>query len=144
VTAAGRTGDRAPVINPPDRHDPELAPFWAGTEQDELRVQRCAACGAVRWPPRPACARCSSLETEWVRASGRGELFTWTVVARSTLPEFADQVPYAVGVVALADLPVRMIGRIETDDPWALQVGLPVTAVFRPHASGVRLAVWQP
>jgi uncharacterized protein len=132
------------MINPPDRHDPELEPFWDGTEKDELRVQRCAACGTFRWPPRAACPNCSSLETEWVRAPGRGELFSWTVVARSTLPDFEDQVPYAVGVVALEGMPVRMIGRIETDDPSGLQVGMPVTAVFRNHASGVRLAVWQP
>jgi uncharacterized protein len=132
------------MINPPDRHDPELEPFWDGTEKDEIRVQRCAACGTVRWPPRPACATCNSLQTEWVRAPGRGELFSWTVVARSTLPEFEAQVPYAVGLVALHGMPVRVIGRVETDDPWALQVAMPVAAVFRNHASGVRLAVWQP
>lgn len=132
------------MINPPDRHDPELEPFWDGTEKDELRVQRCAACGTFRWPPRPSCSNCSSLETEWVLVPGRGELFSWTVVARSTLPDFVDQVPYAVGIVALESTPVRMIGRVETDDPGGLQVGMPVTAVFRNHAAGVRLAVWRP
>lgn len=132
------------MINPPDRHDPELEPFWDGTERDELRVQRCAACGTFRWPPRPSCSNCGSLETEWVLVPGRGELFSWTVVARSTLPDFVDQVPYAVAVVALEDTPVRMIGRVETDDPGGLQVGMPVTAVFRNHAAGVRLAVWRP
>jgi uncharacterized OB-fold protein len=127
-----------------DRHDPELKPFWDGTDRDELRVQRCAACQTWRWPPRPACATCGSLDTEWVAVPGRGELFSWTVVGRATLPEFEDQVPYAVGIVALDDAPVRLIGRIETDDPWALQMAMPVTAVFRDHASGVRLALWRP
>jgi uncharacterized OB-fold protein len=127
-----------------DRHDPELEPFWDGTDRDELRVQRCAACQTWRWPPRPACAACGSLETEWVAVAGRGELFSWTVVGRATLPEFEDQVPYAVGIVALDDAPVRLIGRIETDDPWTLKMAMPVTAVFRDHASGVRLALWRP
>ena len=132
------------MIDPPDRHDPELQPFWDGTAEDELRIQRCAACGTFRWPPRAACPDCSSLDAEWARAIGRGELFSWTVVARSTLPEFVDQVPYAVGVVALEGIPVRMIGRIETNDPSGLQMGMPVTAVFRDPAAGVRLPVWQP
>ncbi|WP_285686199.1 OB-fold domain-containing protein [Actinoplanes sp. NBRC 103695] len=132
------------MVNPPNRHDPELEPFWDGTEKDELRVQRCSACGAVRWPPRPACFRCGGLEVGWVPAAGCGELYSWTVVARSTLPDFADQVPYVVGVVALEGLPVRVIGRVETDDPWGLQVGIPVTVAFRDHASGVRLPVWLP
>jgi uncharacterized OB-fold protein len=132
------------MINPPDRHDPELEPFWDGTEKDELRVQRCAGCGTFRWPPRPACPECTSLDTEWVTAPSSGELFTWTVVARSTLPDFVDQVPYAVAVVQLEGIPVRIVGRVETDDPSALRVGMPVNAVFRDHASGVRLAVWQP
>lgn len=131
------------MIAPPDRHDPELAPFWDGTERDELRVQRCAACGAFRWPPRPSCAACSSLEVEWMPAPTRGELFSWTVVARSTLPEFVDEVPYAVGIVALDAVPVRIIGRVETGDLAALREGMPLTATFRDHASGVRLVVWR-
>lgn len=132
------------MINPPDRHDPELEPFWSGTEMDELRVQRCAGCGAVRWPPRPACPHCHAPNSDWVRVTEDGVLFSWTVVARTTLPDFADQVPYAVGVVALAGLPIRMIGRIDTDDPWSLRMEVPVRAVFRDHASGVRLPVWRP
>jgi uncharacterized protein len=132
------------MINPPDRHDPELKPFWDGTEKDELRVQRCAACGTLRWPPRPACSKCGSLDTGWVQVPGRGELFSWTVVARTTLPDFSAQVPYAVGLVALETIPVRFIGKVATDDPWSLEVGMPVTAVFRDHACGIRLAVWQP
>lgn len=132
------------MINPPDRHDPELEPFWDGTEHDEIRVQQCGGCDTYRWPPRPACATCSSLEVTWVAAPGQGELFSWTVVARSTLPDFVDQAPYAVGIVALDGLPIRMIGRIETDDPWSLEADSPVTVVFRDHPAGVRLPVWQP
>ena len=132
------------MINPPDRFDPELKPYWDGTANGELRVQRCAACGTFRWPPRPACAHCGSLDTEWVRVPGRGELFSWTVVARSTLPDFADQVPYVVGVVALEGVSVRVIGRVETDDPDGVRMGMAVTAVFRDHPSGVRLPVWRP
>jgi len=132
------------MINPPDRHDPELEPFWDGTDHDELRVQRCDSCDTFRWPPRAACAACSSLEATWVSVPGCGVLFSWTVVARTTLPDFVERVPFAVGVVALDGLPIRMIGRIETDDPWGLQVDMPLTVVFRTHPSSVRLPVWRP
>jgi uncharacterized OB-fold protein len=128
----------------PDRNDPELRSFWEGTDRNELRVQRCSSCDSLQWPPRPACGRCASLETEWVTVPGRGELFSWTVVARTTLPDHVDEVPYAVAVVTLEGLPVRMIGRVDTDDPWNLHVGMPVTAVFRDHPAGVRLAEWRP
>ena len=80
----------------------------------------------------------------WVQVEGRGTLFTWTVVARSTLEDFVEQVPYAVGVVALDDIPVRMIGRVETEDPWGLGEGDRMTVVFRDHDAGVRLPVWSP
>jgi uncharacterized OB-fold protein len=37
---------------------PDTAFFWDGTAAGELRIQRCAQCGAVRHPPGPMCPAC--------------------------------------------------------------------------------------
>jgi len=127
----------------PNVADREIGPFWEGTAEGELRVQKCAQCGTYRWPPRGACGVCHSLGVSWVNVFGPGTLFTWTVVNRTTLPDFQSQVPYAVGIVALDEVAVRFIGRIVGSAPEALQIGMPLEPVFQSHANGVALPVWQ-
>ena len=41
-------------------------PFWDGTREERLRLQRCAACGTLRHYPRPLCSRCWSPAVDWV------------------------------------------------------------------------------
>jgi uncharacterized OB-fold protein len=125
-------------------HDLDFEPFWAGTAKGELRVQRCGSCGAVRWPPRDACAKCGAVKAEWVAVAGRGQLFSWTVIARTPLADFAERVPYVVGLVALDDWPVRFVGGVAIDDPDKLAIGMPVTVAFRDEPSGRVLPVWRP
>ena len=43
-----------PAITPETRH------FWEGTRAGELRLQKCAACSHVYFPPRPFCPQCAS------------------------------------------------------------------------------------
>ena len=58
------------LIDGPDsllpRHRPDDgAPFWEYAAQGELRVQACADCGELRFPPRPCCPHCQSFACEW-------------------------------------------------------------------------------
>ena len=89
------------AIPRPDPVDADDAAFWAALREGELRIQRCAACGAFRHPPRPSCARCGSTERAWVAASGTGEVWSFTVIHPPTLPAFADRTPYGAVVVRL-------------------------------------------
>jgi len=91
----------AEAIPRPDPVDADDAAFWAALREGELRIQRCGACGAVRHPPRPRCARCGSAEREWVASSGMGEVWSFTVIHPPTLPAFADRTPYGAVVVRL-------------------------------------------
>lgn len=77
------------------------AAFWDGLRAGELRIQRCAACGVFRHPPRPVCASCGARERELVAVSGQGEVWSFTVVHPPTLPAFADRTPYGAVVVRL-------------------------------------------
>jgi uncharacterized protein len=51
--------------------------FWAWCGKGELRLQKCAACGAIAWPVVPACEACGSTELVWTPMSGRGKLVSW-------------------------------------------------------------------
>jgi uncharacterized OB-fold protein len=85
----------------PDPTDADDAAFWAALREGELRIQRCAACGTFRHPPRPVCAHCGASEREWASASGAGEVWSFTVIHPPTLPAFADRTPYGAVVVRL-------------------------------------------
>jgi uncharacterized OB-fold protein len=85
--------------------------YWQAAREERLLIQRCAACGAYQFYPRAHCSACLSGEPEWVQASGRGRLHTFSVVYRSTNPEFADDCPYVFAIVELAE-GVRLSTRI--------------------------------
>ena len=60
------------------------------------------------------------------------ESYSWSIVHHEFLPAFAGLVPYAVGLVALAEHPlVRVAARIVAE-PGRLRAGLALTVGFAP------------
>ena len=98
----------------------ELFAFWA---QGELRLQRCADCQTWRHPPRYRCAACGSAAVTWDLASGRGQVFSWTITHRAVDPAFEP--PYAIVVVELEEGP-RLVGSLAGIEPADLRLDLPV------------------
>jgi uncharacterized OB-fold protein len=109
---------------------------WCGRE--ELRFQRCSDCNAWRHVPREMCAECGSWEWEWTRSSGRGHVFSWTVVARAMHPGFADDVPSAPAIIEMEE-GVRVLSRVVDCSPDELEIGMPVEVVFEAVTSDVTL-----
>ena len=103
--------------------------FYAWCRQHELRFQRCTRCRAWRHVPREMCSSCGSPEWEWARASGRGTVFTWTVVARALHPAYAADVPFAPAVIEM-DEGVRLLSAVVDCAPDELAVGMPVEVAF--------------
>lgn len=103
--------------------------FYAWCRRRELRFQRCSGCGAWRHVPREMCAGCGSTDWEWARSSGRGRVFTWTVVARAMHPDFAADVPFAPAVIELEE-GVRLLSTVVDCPPDALRIDMPVEVIF--------------
>jgi uncharacterized OB-fold protein len=126
-------------------------PFWEGAAVGELRVQACARCHSLRFPPRPVCPRCQSFEEEWRTMSGRGRVWSFVVPHPPLLPAFMAVAPYNVVVVELEEDPLlRMVGNlvqgpdapINSVDPSTIRIGEPVSAVFQRVAEDVTLPRW--
>ena len=67
--------------------DDELTtPFWDAAARHQLAIPRCDGCGAWVWYPRPRCPACDGSALTWTPVSGRGRLFSWTVVRHAFLP----------------------------------------------------------
>ncbi|MEV3968085.1 OB-fold domain-containing protein [Streptomyces sp. NPDC050698] len=93
--------------------DTDGAPFWDYAAQGELRVQACAACGELRFPPRPCCPHCQSFASEWRPVSGRGRIWSYVVAHPPLLPDYAAHAPYNVVVVELDEAPrIRLVGNL--------------------------------
>ncbi|MDP9332467.1 MAG: OB-fold domain-containing protein [Actinomycetota bacterium] len=112
--------------------------FYAFLARGELRLQRCAACGSWRHPPRHRCAHCGSVDATWEPATGRGRVFSWTVTHRAVDPAFTP--PYAILVVELAEGP-RLVGNLRGLEPSELLLDLPVTVEIE-HASDTVGLLW--
>jgi uncharacterized OB-fold protein len=109
--------------------DQNPAPFYEAARRGELRFQRCADCGAFRHYPRPACPRCLSRRYEWERVTGRGTVYTWTVVRGPTLPAFAEKVPYNV-VDVLLEEGVHFVSEVLDCPLEEIRAGMAVEATF--------------
>ena len=119
------------------------APFYDAAQQGELRFQRCSECRAWRHYPLPVCPACASTRFAWERASGRGEIYTWTVVHGPTLPAFQELVPYVV-IDVLTEEGVHFQSRLIECPPEAVRAGMPVEAVFEPASEDITLVLFRP
>ena len=121
---------------------PETKPFWEGTKNGELRLQRCDACAHVYFPPRPFCPSCAGRKVSWFRASGKGRLYSY-VIHHRPVPGFTP--PYAIAVVELAEGPRMMTNIVECPQtPEALQLDMPLEVVFTPVSDQISLPLWKP
>ena len=118
------------------------AGFWDGCRQRELRVQRCTSCGGVRHPPRPMCPQCNSVEFEWMKTSGRGTIYSFTIVHGPTLPAFQERAPHNVVVVELDEGPYIVSNVVECA-PSALRIGTRVEVTFSDVSESLTLPLFR-
>ena len=104
-------------------------PFWEATRRHELLMPRCRACSHMFYYPRDRCPSCLSDELEWAKVSGRGTVYTYTVVRRPANPAFNEDVPYVLAIVQLDEGP-RMLTNIVGCPIEAVKIDMPVVAVF--------------
>lgn len=121
---------------------PETAPFWAATVEGRLSVQCCRACGTHIFYPRLVCPSCMSDELDWITCTGRGLVYSFTIVRRAP-PAFADRVPYVVALIELEEGP-RMMSWVRTPDVDGVRIGMPVVVDFEAVSEDVALPVFVP
>ena len=120
--------DAAPIPFPqPDR---DTAEFWAAQNAHELKFQRCARCEHVRYVVGPLCPECRSFEFAWITSSGRGVVYSYTVVRHQTHPAFPA--PYTVLLVELQEGP-RLIARLRAPEDARVRIGTRVRAEWEDH-----------
>jgi uncharacterized OB-fold protein len=121
---------------------PETQEFWDGTAAGELRLQRCASCAHVFFPPRPFCPACASREVSSFAASGQGTLYSYLIHHRP-VPGFTP--PYAIAVVELTEGPRMMSNIVDCPQtPEALVLDMPLEVTFQKLDERISLPLFRP
>jgi uncharacterized OB-fold protein len=116
-------------------------PYWEAARRHQLVFQHCPACGAMPRRPAATCIVCGSEALEWARSSGRGTLYSWTVVWRPQHPSF--RTPYAPAVMAMAEGWWLMTAVIDCR-PEELTDGLALEVVFHDVGEDIWLPYARP
>jgi uncharacterized OB-fold protein len=119
----------------------EEAAYFDYCRQGELRIQRCRDCKRHVFYPRFVCPWCLADDLEWVRASGRGVVHTFTVQHRAA-PDYRGPLPYVIAVIELEE-GVRMLSRVVCD-PETVRIDMPVTVAWAKIDGDLQVPVFVP
>ena len=112
---------------PPD--DPRNRPHWEAARRGVLLIQRCTACGRCRFPATRECERCRHPDSEWIEASGLGEIESFCIFHKAYWPAFREALPYTVIQVRLLE-GMPFMSNFAAPDGQPPRIGLPVRARF--------------
>jgi uncharacterized OB-fold protein len=131
------------VGKPVPRPAPESLPYWEAAKQHRLDIPHCRGCDEYFFPPARICPRCTASDVDFVTVSGRGKIFSYVIFDRVYHPGFADDVPYAVALVELAEGP-RLISNIIGIPAEQVSCDMLVAVVFDDAAGGVPVPKFKP
>ncbi len=123
-----------PIANP----GPDLI-YQEALAAGAFKIQRCTACGSHIFYPRHLCPDCGSAKLDWVQASGKGTVYTTTMVRQR--PEAGGNKNLCI--VELAEGP-RLMSRIEGIPAEEVKIGMAVTAEIAGGGEEPRFIVFRP
>jgi len=114
----------------------ETETYWQGTKDGKLMLKKCNACGETHFYPRAICPHCFSDDTDWYEASGKGTIYTYSVMRRA-------EIPFVIAYVTL-DEGVTMMTNIVECDFDSVEVGQAVEVIYRATEGDQALPVFRP
>jgi len=115
---------------------PETLPFWQAAAEGRLLLKFCRDCGRTHWYPRALCPHCHGAALDWREASGRGTVYSFTVVRRA-------EPPYVLALVRL-DEGTTLLTNVVDCDPDGVSIGQRVSVCFRPAPEGRPMPHFRP
>ena len=98
-------------------------PFWDAAKQGVLALQRCQSCRHFQHPPYATCVNCMGIDLKFEPVSGKGRLYTWSVMHMQSITGFEDRVPYTTLLVELDEQPKLLLLSYMEGRDEGLQVG---------------------
>jgi hypothetical protein len=106
-------------------------PFWDAAKQHQLALQRCKDCRYFNHPPRLACDACQSQQLDFEQVSGRGTIYSFTVMHQPNIAGFEDEIPYLNILVELEEqTKLFMVSNLTMADQDTVKIGAPVEVFY--------------
>lgn len=117
-------------------------PFWQACRDGRFLLHACGVCGRHYWPAS-RCVVHGDARMRWIAASGRGTLYTYTVMHHAYTAAMKARTPYVVAVVRLDEGPYFHSGLIDCalDD---VAIGMRLEATMIEHDNGLVAPVFRP
>ena len=104
-------------------------PYWESLKEHAVKVQKCSACGTLRFVPKELCHNCQSMEVTWTTIAGTGEIYTFTIVRRAPTPAYQEEAPYTIVHVTMAE-GFRMIATLKGTNVDSVAIGQQVKVAY--------------
>ena len=117
-------------------------PFWDAAKKHELVAYQCLNCGTF-YSQVTDCVACDNPRMEWVKVSGKGEVYTFGIYHQLYHPAWKEEIPYNVSWIKLDEGPLIMSNVVECKNE-DLYVGMPVEVVFDDVTEEVTLPKFKP
>jgi uncharacterized OB-fold protein len=114
------------------------APFWAAAREGKLLIQRCKDCGYYNHPPRSICDACLACALRFEPVSGRGAIYSFTIMHQKDVAGFEQEAPFINIVVELVEQGLLlMAANLPINDRTRTRIGAPVAVWFEERGDGV-------
>jgi uncharacterized protein len=125
------------------RVDDDSRAYWESAKAHAAKLQKCGNCGQFRFYPSPACHFCGSLAFTWTPISGKGTIYSYSILERAKGNSFADLVPIAIVMVTLDEGPV-MLSDLVGYDPDTVYIGQHVEMTYEDITDEITLPMFRP
>ena len=104
-------------------------PYWAAAKEGRLTIQQCTSCNKHVFYPRMVCPHCAADSLVWVEASGKGTVYSYTVVEANAPSAFLADMPFVIAVIRLEE-GVQMLSNVIGCAPHTVKCDMPVQVTF--------------
>lgn len=126
----------------PPANNPITEPYWSGTKDKILLLQRCRSTGKFQFFPRATSIHDLGAEIEWIEASGKGKIYSYSIQYRPANPTMGDKVPYIVALVELEE-GIRLMTNIVGCEPDEVNINDPVKLTWEKLSDGRHLPLFE-
>jgi uncharacterized OB-fold protein len=138
--------------------DVENLEYFKHCAAHDFHLQRCDACGLLRYPPTTGCPFCAHAKSTWTRVEGKGAVHSYSEVHHAIQPAFKQFTPYLILLVDLdtqkgkptEQQALRVVGNLTTPDGKlappdmvkSVGIGSRMRMVFADVAPGLSIPHW--
>jgi len=115
--------------------DPDSKIYWDAANDNKLMVQYSIETKEYFLYSKQLTNATDSKNIEWRQVSGKGKIYSFTIVYAPAGPAFTDDTPYIVASIEL-DEGARIISNLLTDDIEKVSIGDHVKVIFEKQNDG--------